>query len=470
MLDERDWWRKYAKIHVEDGGLQGILLLEAEPHEGMQLTLPGLQEFLNSAGVVYGVDTVLCQQVIMSATSYVKQRIRIASGIAPVAGRDAVIEVFLEEENGHKPRVLENGRVDYFDMGAVKLVQQGQVLAKRIPPTDGQNGVSVTGQPIHAKRGKDFRLPQGQNTEIQDDNLTLVAAAEGHVVYTPKDNKIHVYSEYVVPKDVDFSVGNISFTGSVRVNGNVQPGFRIQAAGDIEIQGYVDAAYIEAAGNITIRGGVQGRNKGEIRAGGNLRTPFIQSALVDVGGNCLVGESIMHSQVSAGGRILMEGRRAVIVGGIVRAGEEVATRVLGSPMATPTEVEVGVHPHLRREAAEIHESLKELLKNIDKTQKAIALLENMAATAGALPPDKAQLLQKLKITLEHYKVEEEDLMLRRSEIELTLHNIKSARVNVFETSHSGVKITISNFVYFVRDGISKVAFVIQDAEVRPIPL
>lgn len=469
-LDEKSWWEKNAKVFLEDGGLIASLVINDAPPEGLYLTVNGLMDFLRRSTVQFGINNILCQQVVLSPDAYVKEKLTIAKGTTPVPGEDAKIGILVDEDSEKKPRVLEDGRVDFFDMGNVKLVKKGHVLATRIPPTDGVDGLAVNGQVIPGKKGRDSRLPQGKNTSIEENGCTLVATRDGHIVYAKKETKIHVYDEYVVQKDVDFSVGNIDFSGSIRIFGNVQPGFRLKAEGDIEIQGYVDAATIEAGGNITIRGGVQGRNKGVVRAGGDLRTMFIQNAIVDAGGSCYVGESIMHSQVSAGTKIVMEGRKAVIVGGIVRAGEEINTRVLGSPMATPTEVEVGVHPHLRSEIQQIQEQLKELYKNIDKTQKAIALLDNMAGLGGTLPPDKAALLQKLKMTNEHFKVEEDELLLRRSEIEIVLQDVKSSRINVFETVHSGVKITVSNYVYFVRDGFSKVAFVIRDAEVNAIPL
>lgn len=470
FMDEKSWWMKNSKVYIEDGGLIGSLVIQDAPPEGLVLSLQGLLDFLRYSGLQHGVDSTLCQQITVNPHAYLKEKLIIATGKPPIAGLDARIELQVEENSEKKPRVLENGRVDFFDMGSIQLVKKGDVLATRVPPTDGIDGLAVSGQVIPGKRGRDYRLPQGKNTAVDQDGCALVAEVDGHVVYSAKENKIHVFEEYIVQKDVDFSVGNIEFPGSIRVHGNVQPGFKLKAEGDIEIHGYVDAALIEAGGNVIIRGGVQGRNKGIIRAGGNLRTPFIQNAMVDVGGSCYVGESIMHSQVSAGVKVVMEGRRAVIVGGIVRAGEEISTRVLGSPMATPTDVEVGVHPHLRSEMNAIQESLKELYKNIDKTQKAIALLDNMAGAAGTLPPDKAALLQKLTLTYEHFKVEEEELLLRRSEIEVVLQDVKSARVNVLETVHPSVKITISNYVYYVRDAYSRVAFIIRDAEVHPVPL
>ncbi len=469
-MDEKSWWVKSSKANIEDGGLVGSLVIHHAPPEGLVLSLQGLLDFLRFSGIQFGVNTILCQQIVLSPEIYVNERLVIANGKPSIAGEDARIELQVDENFEKKPRVLENGRVDFFDMGSVMLVKAGDILAVRVPPTDGVDGMAVNGQLIPGKKGRDYRLPQGRNTVVEQDGCVLVAEAEGHVVYSAKENKVHVFKEFIVQKDVDFSVGNIEFPGSIRVQGNVQPGFKLKAEGDIEIQGYVDAAWIEAGGSIIIRGGVQGRNKGIIRAGGNLRTPFIQNAAVDVGGSCFVGESVMHSQVSAGSKVVMEGRRAVIVGGIVRAGEEVITRVLGSPMAAPTEVEVGVHPHLRSEINALQESFKELHKNIDKTQKAIALLDNMAGASGSLPPDKAAMLQKLTLTYEHFKVEEEELLMRRSEIEVVMQDVKSARVSVHETVHPGVKVTISNYVFYVRDALSHVAFVIRDAEVHPVPL
>ncbi|BCJ85288.1 DUF342 domain-containing protein [Effusibacillus dendaii] len=469
-MEEKSWWIKNCKVFLEEQGLYGTLLIEKEPPADIQLTIEGLLDFLKNAGILLGIDMALCQQIVSDPAAHIQQRLRIAVGKPAEKGQDAIIEIYIEEDGQRTPKVLETGKVDYFDMGSVNTVKQGAVLAKRIPPQPGVDGMAVSGQPIIAKQGRDYRLPQGKNTKVDEDGCTLLAETDGHVVFIQRENKINIFNEYVVQKDVDFSVGNIEFSGSVRILGNVQPGFRIKAEGDVEIQGYVDAATVEADGNVTIRGGVQGRNKGFIRSGGNLRTPFIQNASISVEGSCYVGESIMHSQVSAGAKVIMEGRKGVIVGGIVRAGEEVVTKVLGSQMATPTELEVGVHPHLRAELASINEKMKELIKNVDKTQKAVDLLENMNAGGHNLPPDKAALLQKLKLTLNHYKLEGEELMFRRSEIEMVLQDLKSARVNVFDTVHPGVKIMLSNYIYFVRDSLSHVSFVIRDAEVRTVPL
>ena len=56
------------------------------------------------------------------------------------------------------------------------------------------------------------------------------------------------------------ATGNIDFLGSVIVLKR-KSGFTIKASGDIEINGIVEAAKIEAGGNITVKRGIQGKAK-----------------------------------------------------------------------------------------------------------------------------------------------------------------------------------------------------------------
>ncbi|MCX7568543.1 FapA family protein [Tumebacillus sp. DT12] len=466
--EELHWWAQNAKITVEDGGLHGYLVLRSEllqEEKLPELSFAGLSEFLRLNGITYGIDMVACQQIVMNPRGYIDARARIASGKEQIHGQNAQIEILVDNEPDNTPRVLEGGRVDYFDLGAVRTIYRGQILAKRTPPTEGIAGISVSGATLVAKPGRDTRLPQGKNTSVSADGLLLVADSDGHVSYAPRENKINVFDIFEVKGDVDFSVGNIDFLGSVLIRGSILPGFKVVAAGDIEVLGNVDGATLEAGGDIQIRGGVQMRNQGAIKAGGTVRVRFLQGATAEAGMDVLVRDSIMHSHISAGRNVLMEAQKSVIVGGLVRAGNEIRTRTLGSPMATPTEVEVGVHPHLRIEMAEIHAKLKELHLNIDKTKKALAMLDNMAGQ-NPLPPDKQQLRQSLSLTYDFYLHEEEELMYRRSEIEAILLDTRQAKVYTLEQIFAGVKLTLGQNVMFVRDPMrGPLFFEISDGEV-----
>ncbi|MFD2171331.1 DUF342 domain-containing protein [Tumebacillus lipolyticus] len=464
--DETSFWLKNCHVTV-DGGLTAYLTMSdalIQEQSFPQLTYQGLVEFLRHNGVTFGIDMVACQQIVMNPRGYIGFRTKVATGQAPRHGENAIIDVLLEDQM-HVPRKLEDGRVDFFDLGVVRTVHKGQVVATKKPATEGVQGVGVNGAPIMAKPGRDFRLPQGKNTVISADGLQLIADKDGHVSYTPRDVKINIFDVFEVNSDVDFSVGNIEFLGSVSIRGNVLSGFKIVAAGDIEIAGNVESAVLEAGGDVIIRGGVQARGKGMIKAGGTVRARFMQGGVVDAGVDVIVRDSIMHCTISAGRNIFMEAQKSVIVGGMVRAGEEVRTRTLGSPMATPTEVEVGVHPQLRSEMQELHQRMKDLQQNMDKTKKALVLLDNMAGISNQLPPDKAAMRKNLSVTYEHYLNEEEELMFRRSEIEAILLDTRRAKVLCIDVVYGGVKLTLGTQVAYVRDSrVGPVAYKITDGE------
>ncbi|HEU4965119.1 MAG TPA: FapA family protein [Bacilli bacterium] len=469
--EELVWWVKNSSVTVEDGVYAYLTISDAvlQEQELPELGFESLSEYLRQHGVTNGIDLIACQQIVLNPRAFGGVKTKVASGQAPSNGQDAQIEVMIDSANeeAKTPTVLEDGRVDFFNIGIVRTVHKGQILARKTPTTVGLQGTGVNGSPIFPKPGRDVRLPIGKNTVVSEDGLLLLAETDGHVSYNPREQKVNVFDVFEVQGDVDFAVGNIDFLGNVLIRGSVLPGFKIVAAGDIEVAGNVDSAFLEAGGDIVIRGGVQMRSKGLIKSGGTVRARFLQAANVEAGVDVIIRDSIMHCHISAGRSVLLEAKKSVIVGGLVRAGEEVRTRTLGSPMATPTEVEVGVHPHLRVEMGQIHERLKALHANIEKTKKALALLDNMAGVGKQLPPDKEALRQSLSHTSKHLMQEEEDLMLRRSEIEATLLDTALAKVYVFEVIYPGLKITLGQHVSYIRDAYhGSVIYGIQDGEIK----
>ena len=87
------------------------------------------------------------------------------------------------------------------------------------------------------------------------------------------------------------------------------PGFQIVAAGDIQVTGNVDGAILDAAGDIGIRGSVHMRSQGLIKAGGTVRSRFLQGANVEAGVDVIIRDSIMHCNVSAGERMSIRKHR-----------------------------------------------------------------------------------------------------------------------------------------------------------------
>ena len=132
-----------------------------------------------------------------------------------------------------------------------------------------------------------------------------------------------------------------SFKGNVVVHGNVLNGFKIEAEGDVVIIGNVEAAEITAGGKISVKGRVFGNDRGKLYCKGEFYAREIERVTLICDDSVTIHDAILHSNVSAEKKVTVETGKGWIVGGLVRAGEEIAARIIGSKMGTITEVMVG---------------------------------------------------------------------------------------------------------------------------------
>ena len=210
----------------------------------------------------------------------------------------------------------------------------------------------------------------------------------------------------------------------------------------------MEGAELEAEGSIDISGGIIGYNKGYVKAGQDVKSSFIQDGNVIAGASVFVSQSIMHSNIRAVQNIECNGMKGLVVGGILQAGEKVVARTIGNSMSTATVVEVGVSPE-RNELADLRAQLKQSLESMDKTDKALYLL-NQLASSGQLSPDKLARI-KLNATKKSNMAEQADIKDRMLEIEKMLEDTGKARVNVVKTIYGGAKIVIGRYTRFVKD-------------------
>lgn len=437
--------------------------LEIEPAlGGKTLERKDIEAALAAAGVTYGIDWERVEAALAEQDS--PTRHIIAQGKPPVDGRDAYIDYRFNIEKERRPVELEDGRVDFYNIQMVQNVTPGQVLAVKIPAQEGVPGLTVTGKAVPPKGGKDVHLPKGKNTEISEDGMQLVATVAGQVVKAGE--KIHVLPIYEVHGDVDFTTGNIDFVGSVVVQGNVKSGFTIRAQGNIEIRGSVEAATLIADGDVIIQRGMQGGDRGQIMAGRNIVARFLEHAQAQAGEEVRVEEAIMYSQIQAGKKIEVTGKRGRIVGGLLRAGDLVRAKVIGSKLATKTEIEVGLRPEIREELGKVKAALAEKEKQLDQLNKALNTLKNALAGGKVFTPEEKARLQKIITTHAIYRDEVLGLRRRKEQLEGYITGDVRGRVEATETIYPGVKITIGQASYLVKDEVAKALFYLQDGEVR----
>lgn len=451
-------------VKISADKLEAYIQFRNKP-DGIQLNPADLELLLRQHGVIYGIRKDVLARIAANPAQYRSELVIVARGMAPQNGQDGTIRLLYDlDREMSGPAQLEDGKVDYREIRKLNNVHKGQPIARKVPPTPGVPGIAVTGEEIPAQSGREAVFKLGRNVVVDPENTTIYAAIDGLVTRTERD-MINVFPVYEVNGDVDYSVGNIDFVGTVVIRGNVLPGFKVKAAGDIRVIGGVEAGELTAEGSIEITGGILGQQKGIVKAGQHVKSSFVQDACVIANEDVIVSQSIMHSQVRAGRQVICHGPKGLIVGGVIQAGEKVKARTIGNTMSTNTVIEVGLHPQLREELSELHSKLKTAQENLDKTDKALALLDQLSAS-GQLDQEKLGLRVRLNNTRKVTANEIGALKERMLEIEKKLEEAEKAEVEVTSTIYSGTKIVIGRYVRYVKDPVRMVKFRISEGEIK----
>ena len=428
-----------------------------DPEAAAFITKPKLIELLRHHRVVSGIHEDALDQFVLHPLHYTQQPLLVASGVEPGSGEDGYIRKVIGHDSKEKrPRQKEDGTVDFRDMNQLDNVLKGQLIAQRVPATKGSPGMTVTGETIPGKDGREARFKVGRNVVVDAEKMNMYAVIDGLVTET-ENGKLNVFPVYEVNGDVDYRVGNIDFVGNVVIRGNVLSGFKVKASGDIRITGGVEGAEVEAEGSVDIASGIFAGNKGFVKAGVNVRSLFMQEANVFAGQHVIVNQSILHSTVRAGKTVVCKGSKGLIVGGSIQAGELIQARTVGNSTSTATSLEVGVAPELRQELLQLRAALKTVVESIDKAEKALHLLDQLALSGG-LSPEKQELRTKLLSTKRTSGEELSRLKERIWEIESSLDDVEKARVEILGAVYPGTKIVIGRYTRFVKDATKHVQF------------
>lgn len=455
------------QITLSEDKMQAYLVFK-RTEASVSIAESELERFVAAHGIKHGLMKDVLRLVCNNPQEFYFSQNVIAEGTPERNGKDGVVKFLFDlDGESRKPVVREDGSVDYKELVQLANVKAGQLIAERHPPLPGTSGMNVLGEEIPAKDGKEAHFKIGKNVVVNAEKTGMYAAIDGLVTRTDKD-KLNVFPVYEVNGDVDYNIGNIDFVGTVVIRGNVLTGFKVKASGDIRVSGGIEGAEVESEGSIEISGGIIGSNKGFVKAGSSVKCSFIQEGNVTAGEDVIATQSIMHSNVRAGRNIVCAGPKGLVVGGLLQAGERVTARTVGNAMSTATVVEVGVRPELRQELNDLRQHIRELTASLDKTDKALAMLNQLAA-AGQLTADRLTLRIKLTATRKQTAEELQQAKEHILEIEKTLEDTEASRVDVVHTIYGGTKIVIGRYMRFIKDSLQRVSFRFSDGEIHYVP-
>ncbi|MCL2762541.1 MAG: FapA family protein [Treponema sp.] len=456
-----------VRTEIAEGEMKAYMIVKAPDEGGCDITFESYISVFKSSRIVHGIKEDALRAFIDKPIY--SEKIEIAVGSPPINGKDAYIQYNFETDQS-KVRLKEgsNGRIDFKELDIIQNVLEKQELAKKIPAGQGKPGETITGKWLPATNGKDIALPVGTNTHVGSDGDTILADMNGQVVIV--SGLVNVEPVYTVNGDVNLKTGNIYFLGTVIVKGNIEDGFSVKAAGNIEVHGTVAKATLDAEGDIIIHQGVNGKDGGHIRAGKSLWARFIENANIESGDMVIVSDGILNSQVDASNRIIVRGKRASIMGGRLRASEEINAKVLGNPTTgTETICEVGFDPKSKAELDKLQEKRQDIDKQLEEINRNMQALINIKKQRKSLPEDKEAQLQELMDTRDTLDNELTDTKEKIYKIQEFLSTLKNrGKVSASMKVYPGVRIVIRDASDEVRTEYKAATFILENELIRVV--
>ncbi len=352
------------ELQVDHDELEARLLAVNVNAESI-ITRQALTERLRAENVHAGIDEAMIEEAFARLIELEEPGavFVIARGTHPRHGKNGDIQfkVDVSGRASYRASEADDDTIDFREATTVTSVAPGEVVAELIPPTKGEPGVQLSGKTIAARDGKPASIRLGEGIELTPDGLYCKSTQQGRPVYSA--GVLSVSPIYEVSGDVDFNTGNIKFDGHVVVSGNVQDDFAIEA-NSIEIRGVIGAAKIVCKGDLRAAGGINGRDKVDIRVDGIAHCKYINQAEITVLGDLVVNREIVNSRVWCRGKVKAE----KIIGGRCVALAGIEAKYLGSEMGVNTVLEPGRNFEILRldeKMARVAERIEPLLRPIE---------------------------------------------------------------------------------------------------------
>ena len=480
-----------CEIHITKDKMKAMLWL-IPSFNGQKITLQDVKNALAQQGVTFGLvsDDILSELVNREEVD----NVMIAEGAEPVNGVDSYIVSLLPEAVEKVPVIHtsekndDNDVVDYRELGDILVVQEGDLLAEKLPATKGLSGTNVLGELVSQKEGHDLPLVvDSKSSRLNPENKNqLVSSITGQPIITES-------GAYVSPilnlDSIDLSTGNVRFDGSIVVAKNVETGMSVFASKDIVIEGDIINSKIECLGDLFVKGNVIGNSqlmvngKVQVKNGAQgcqetsplLLTPrivalnnvilgFVENFIVESDSNIVVEQYALNCNLMAENiEVGAKSRKASsIAGGITWATNLVKAPVLGNSSALPTKICVGLNPRIQLAIEETETLLERNKKKQNDVRNTLAYLEQHETPVNA--KKKMQLnfiLSELESEANVYNLE-----LKSYKSEMTF--IENPKIIVGQKTNLGTTIQIRKSFWKAQEPLARVTFLSEKSGIKLI--
>jgi uncharacterized protein (DUF342 family) len=227
-------------IRVEEDGANAFLEIVPPKNGGKEITKEKVLEHLAAKGVRHNINHKLLDDIFEEKLFEMTHII--ARMTPPKDGINGSIDYLFERNDSCVFKENEKGEVNFRDLGIIKNIRAGTIIANISLPTDGEPGMDVRGRPIPQTKGKPANFTVGAGTQTTPTGERIIAIIDGNLKWT--NNQFIVEETVTIGTDVDLSVGNIDFIGDVVIKGMVNDGFKVRSGKSITVMGNVYAAIL----------------------------------------------------------------------------------------------------------------------------------------------------------------------------------------------------------------------------------
>ena len=231
----------------------------------------------------------------------------------------------------------------------------------------------------------------------------------------------------------------------------------------------VEGATLISGGNIVLKRGMQGADRGTLEAEGNITAKFLENSKVVCKGS-LRSDAILHSQVSCQEKIEVLGKKGQINGGSVKTYADISVTNLGSTMGAATKIEIISEKELIVRTNDLKEEITEAEKALQKIEQIVHKVKEKLAKKQEITPEQKKYLKSATIEKPELvkqireKKEERERLLRRIE------KNKKACIRVDNVVYQGVEIVVKDVKKIQHESVSHCRFVRDGADVKMVGL
>lgn len=461
-LASQELTRFDVSVEVSDDGQQAVMTVVAPDVGQDELTPARIKRALESGHVDKGIRFDVIKKVLAAQQGV--ERVLVAQGVPKQDGVDGRVDLL---EPPAENVWVDRNTADYRELNLIRNVNEGDLIARITLPTAGKDGYDVRARVLKGRPGKTARFRAGRNVRLSEDGTQVFATKAGYVVR--RDARISVENILEVP-DVNAETGNIRFHGVVRVRGQVEDTFLVEAEQGIDVGGTVGKATLRCKGDIRIHGGAFGAT---LDCEGNLAARFLSECKVRAGGNVTVDQYVLHSEVVARHAVMVtRDAKGFITGGRVRAGTEIWSPRLGSDMSeVPTTLEVGGGVNVRKRFDTLQQRIDHNLETFEKLRRNLGFLQHQRESGETLDARQQQLYGKM---MESCRKVIDELMRQGHTHHELLKAVAdpdeaSGVVFVSELASPGTSIQIQTSRVHLHDPVDHCAFMLMAGALKAMP-